>query len=202
MTLESNLNPNDLQPPPRITGSLILIHAISGLCCGTFALFQMVQPDFFVAQFVQGYEGPEVPQAIKVVGIVSMGPLPLLVILEAMAGIGLITASRQAVARLRWWAILRALLAALGLILGVLTKEANIDFQLEMYEAMKVALVTDIPIPNDPNEVEQSYNFGLLVGLLLGLAAPIGVGLWLMGGRGTRLQERLDMWRVATGGRP
>ena len=202
MTLESNLNPNDLQPPPRITGSLILIHAISGLCCGAFALFQMVQPDFFVAQFVQGYEGPEVPQAIKVVGIVAMAPLPLLVILEAMAGMGLITASRQAVAMLRWWAILRALLAALGLILGVLTKEANIDFQLEMYEAMEVAFGPDVPIPNDPNEVEQSYNFGLLVGLLLGLAAPVGVGLWLMGGRGTRLQERLDMWRVATGGRP
>ncbi len=202
MTLESNLNPNDLQPPPRITGSLILIHAISGLCCGVFGLVQTLQPDAYAGLFVSGYEGPDVPQAIKVVGIVSMGPLPLLVILEAMAGLGLITASRQAVARLRWWAILRALLAALGLILGVLTKEANIDFQLEMYEAMKVALVTDIPIPNDPNEVEQSYNFGLLVGLLLGLAAPIGVGLWLMGGRGTRLQERLDMWRVATGGRP
>ena len=202
MTLESNLNPNDLQPPPRITGSLILIHAISGLCCGAFALFQMVQPDFFVAQFVQGYEGPEVPQVIKVVGIVAMAPLPLLVILEAMAGMGLITASRQAVAMLRWWAILRALLAALGLILGVLTKQANIDFQLEMYEAMEVAFGTDVPIPNNLNEVEQSYNIGLFVGLLLGLAAPIGVGLWLMGGRGTRLQERLDMWRVATGGRP
>jgi hypothetical protein len=162
----------------------------------------MAQPDFFASQFVSGYDGPEVPQAVKVVGFVAMAPLPLLVILEAMAGIGLITASRQAVARLRWWAILRALLAALGLILGVLTKEANINFQLEMYEAMEVALGPDVPIPNDPNQVEQNYNFGLLVGLLLGLAAPIGVGLWLMGGRGARLQERLDLWRVATGGRP
>ena len=131
-----------------------------------------------------------------------MAPLPLLVILEAMAGIGLITASRKAVARLRWWAILRALLAALGLILGVLTKEANINFQLEMNEAMQVAFGPDVPLPNDPNQVEQNYNFGLLVGLLLGLAAPTGVGLWLMGGRGARLQERLDLWRVATGGRP
>ena len=202
MTLESNLNPNDLQPPPRITGSLILIHAISGLCCGIFGLLQMAQPDFFASQFVSGYEGPEVPQAVKVVGFVAMAPLPLLVILEAMAGIGLITASRQAVARLRWWSIFRALLAALGLVLGVLTKEANIDFQLEMYEAMEASLGPGVPFPSDPQQVEQSYNFGLLVALLLGLAAPIGVGLWLMGGRGTRLQERLDMWRVATGGRP
>ena len=202
MTLESNLNPNDLQPPPRITGSLILIHAVSGLCCGIFGLLQMIQPDFFASQFVSGYEGPEVPQAVKVVGFVAMAPLPLLVILEAMAGIGLITASRQAVARLRWWSIFRALLAALGLILGVLTKEANIDFQLEMYEAMEASLGPGVPFPSDPQQVEQSYNFGLLVALLLGLAAPIGVGLWLMGGRGTRLQERLDMWRVATGGRP
>ena len=118
MTLESNLNPNDLQPPPRITGSLILIHAVSGLCCGIFGLLQMIQPDFFASQFVSGYEGPEVPQTVKVVGFVAMAPLPL------------------------------------------------------------------------------------LVGLLLGLAAPTGVGLWLMGGRGARLQERLDLWRVATGGRP
>ena len=202
MNLESNLNPNDLQPPPRIIGSLILIHAISGLCCGIFGLLQVVQPDFLAAQFVPEYEGPDVPQAIKVVGICAMAPLPLLVILEAMAGIELITASRRAVARLRWWAILRALLAALGLILGALTKEANIAFQLEMAEAMEVALVPDIPIPNDPSEVEQNYIFGLLVSLLLGLAAPIGVGFWLIGGRGARLQERLDMWRVATGGRP
>jgi|GEM_PF-4234160 len=202
MNLESNLNPNDLEPPPRIIGSLILIHAISGLCCGIFGLLQVVQPDFLAAQFVPEYEGPDVPQAIKVVGICAMAPLPLLVILEAMAGIELITASRRAVARLRWWAILRALLAALGLILGALTKEANIAFQLEMAEAMEVALVPDIPIPNDPSEVEQNYIFGLLVSLLLGLAAPIGVGFWLIGGRGARLQERLDMWRVATGGRP
>ena len=202
MNLESNLNPNDLEPPPRIIGSLILIHAISGLCCGIFGLLQVVQPDFLAAQFVPEYEGPDVPQAIKVVGICAMAPLPLLVILEAMAGIELITASRKAVARLRWWAILRALLAALGLILGALTKEANIAFQLEMAEAMEVALVPDIPIPNDPSEVEQNYIFGLLVSLLLGLAAPIGVGFWLIGGRGARLQERLDMWRVATGGRP
>lgn len=202
MNLESNLNPNDLEPPPRIIGSLILIHAISGLCCGIFDLLQVVQPDFLAAQFVPEYEGPDVPQAIKVVGICAMAPLPLLVILEAMAGIELITASRKAVARLRWWAILRALLAALGLILGALTKEANIAFQLEMAEAMEVALVPDIPIPNDPSEVEQNYIFGLLVSLLLGLAAPIGVGFWLIGGRGARLQERLDMWRVATGGRP
>lgn len=202
MNLESNLNPNDLQPPPRIIGSLILIHAISGLCCGIFGLLQVVQPDFLAAQFVPEYEGPDVPQAIKVVGICAIAPLPLLVILEAMAGIELITASRKAVARLRWWAILRALLAALGLILGALTKEANIAFQLEMAEAMEVALVPDIPIPNDPSEVEQNYIFGLLVSLLLGLAAPIGVGFWLIGGRGARLQERLDMWRVATGGRP
>ena len=202
MNLESNLNPNDLEPPPRIIGSLILIHAISGLCCGIFGLLQVVQPDFLAAQFVPEYEGPDVPQAIKVVGICAMAPLPLLVILEAMAGIELITASRRAVARLRWWAILRALLAALGLILGALTKEANIAFQLEMAEAMEAALVPDIPIPNDPSEVEQNYIFGLLVSLLLGLAAPIGVGFWLIGGRGARLQERLDMWRVATGGRP
>ena len=131
-----------------------------------------------------------------------MAPLPLVVILEAMAGIGLITASRKAVARLRWWAILRALLAALGLILGVLTKDANVEFQLEMYEAMTVAGVPDEFLPKSVEEVEQGFKIGLLVGLLLGLAAPIGVGLWLMGGRGTRLQERLDMWRVATGGRP
>ena len=162
----------------------------------------MIQPDFFASQFVSGYEGPEVPQTVKVVGFVAMAPLPLLVILEAMAGIGLITASRKAVARLRWWAILRALLAALGLILGVLTKEANINYQLEMNEAMQAAFGPDVPLPNDPNQVEQNYNFGLLVGLLLGLAAPTGVGLWLMGGRGARLQERLDLWRVATGGRP
>ena len=153
MTLESNLNPNDIDPPPRIMGSLVLIHAVSGLCCGVFGLIQMAQPDFFATQLVLGYEGPDVPQAIKLVGILAMAPLPLLVILEAMAGIGLITASRQAVARLRWWSIFRALLAA---------------FFIKR----------------------------------LGLAAPIGVGLWLMGGRGTRLQERLDMWRVATGGRP
>ena len=202
MTLESNLNPNDLQPPPRITGSLILIHAISGLCCGVFGLVQTLQPDAYAGLFVSGYEGPDVPQAIKVAGILAMAPMTLLVILEAMAGIGLITASRKAVARLRWWAILRAILAALGLILGVFTKEANIEFQLEMYEAMTVAGVTDEFLPNSVEEVEQGFNFSLLVSLLLGLAAPIGVGLWLMGGRGTRLQERLDMWRVATGGRP
>ena len=71
-----------------------------------------------------------------------------------------------------------------------------------MYEAMEASLGPGVPFPSDPQQVEQSYNFGLLVALLLGLAAPIGVGLWLMGGRGTRLQERLDMWRVATGGRP
>ena len=130
MTLESNLNPNDLQPPPRITGSLILIHAISGLCCGALGLFQALQPDAFVGLSFPEYKGPDVPQVIKVVGIVSMAPLPLVVILEAMAGIGLITASRKAVARLRWWALLRALLAALGLLLGVLTKEANVEFQL------------------------------------------------------------------------
>ncbi|RPG08399.1 MAG: hypothetical protein CBB84_006740 [Phycisphaera sp. TMED24] len=202
MTLESNLNPNDLQPPPRITGSLILIHAISGLCCGVFGLVQMLQPDAYAGLFVSGYEGPDVPQVIKVVGVAAMAPLPLVVILEAMAGIGLITASRKAVARLRWWAILRALLAALGLILGVLTKDANVEFQLEMYEAMTVAGVPDEFLPKSVEEVEQGFKIGLLVGLLLGLAAPIGVGLWLMGGRGTRLQERLDMWRVATGGRP
>ena len=202
MTLESNLNPNDLQPPPRITGSLILIHAISGLCCGALGLFQALQPDAFVGLSVPEYEGPDVPQVIKVVGIVSMAPLPLVVILEAMAGIGLITASRKAVARLRWWALLRALLAALGLLLGVLTKEANVEFQLEMYEAMTVAGVPDEFLPKSVEEVEQGFKIGLLMVLLLGLAAPIGVGLWLMGGRGTRLQERLDMWRVATGGRP
>ena len=202
MTLESNLNPNDLQPPPRITGSLILIHAISGLCCGVFGLVQMLQPDAYAGLFVSGYEGPDVPQVIKVVGVAAMAPLPLVVILEAMAGIGLITASRKAVARLRWWAILRALLAALGLILGVLTKDANVEFQLEMYEAMTVAGVPGEFLPKSVEEVEQGFKIGLLVGLLLGLAAPIGVGLWLMGGRGTRLQERLDMWRVATGGRP
>jgi hypothetical protein len=196
MTLESNLN------PPRITGSLILIHAISGLCCGVFGLVQMLQPDAYAGLFVSGYEGPDVPQVIKVVGVAAMAPLPLVVILEAMAGIGLITASRKAVARLRWWAILRALLAALGLILGVLTKDANVEFQLEMYEAMTVAGVPDEFLPKSVEEVEQGFKIGLLVGLLLGLAAPIGVGLWLMGGRGTRLQERLDMWRVATGGRP
>ncbi len=202
MTLESTPNPNDLQPPPRITGSLVLIHALSGLCCGFLGLIQIFQPDYFAAQFVPGYEGPDVPQVIKVVGIVVMAPLPLLVILEAIAGIGLITAGRHAVACLRWWAILRAVLAALGLILGVLTKEANINFQLELYEAMEVAGVASDPLlPNSPEEVEQGYNLGLLVGLLLGLAAPMGVGLWLMGGRGTRLQERLDIWRVATGGR-
>ena len=189
MTLESNLNPNDLQPPPRVTGSLILLHAISGLCCGVFGLIQTIQPDAFTAQFVPGYEGPDVPQAIKVVGIVSMAPLPLVVILEAMAGIGLITASRKAVARLRWWALLRALLAALGLLLGVLTKEANVEFQLEMYEAMTVAGVPDEFLPKSVEEVEQRFKIGLLMVLLLGLAAPIGVGLWLMGGRGTRLQE-------------
>ncbi|MBL21399.1 MAG: hypothetical protein CMJ37_00940 [Phycisphaerae bacterium] len=206
MNFESNLNPNDLEPPPRITGSLILIHAISGLCCGVWGVFQTFQPDAFVGLSVPEYEGPDVPQVVKVVGAVTMAPLVLLVILEAMAGIGLITASRRAVARLRWWAILRALLAALGLILGVLTKEANIAFQLEMYEAMDAAwppgVPAPFPFPTDPNEVEQSYNLGLLMILLLGLAAPIGVGLWLMGGRGARLQERLDMWRVATGGRP
>ena len=98
MTLESNLNPNDIDPPPRIMGSLVLIHAVSGLCCGVFGLIQMAQPDFFATQFVPGYEGPDVPQAIKLVGILAMAPLPLLLILEAMAGIGLITASRQAVA--------------------------------------------------------------------------------------------------------
>ena len=202
MTLESNLNPNDLQPPPRITGSLILIHAISGLCCGALGLFQALQPDAFVGLSFPEYEGPDVPQVIKVVGIVSMAPLPLVVILEAMAGIGLITASRKAVARLRWWALLRALLAALGLLLGVLTKEANVEFQLEMYEAMTVAGVPDELLPKSVEEVEQGFKIFLLTVLLLGLAAPIGVGLWLMGGRGTRLQERLDMWRVATGGRP
>ena len=202
MTLESNLNPNDLQPPPRITGSLILIHAISGLCCGALGLFQALQPDAFVGLSFPEYEGPDVPQVIKVVGIVSMAPLPLVVILEAMAGIGLITASRKAVARLRWWALLRALLAALGLLLGVLTKEANVEFQLEMYEAMTVAGIPDEFLPKSVEEVEQGFKIGLLVGLLLGLAAPIGVGLWLMGGRGARLQERLDKWRVATGGRP
>ena len=177
MTLESNLNPNDIDPPPRIMGSLVLIHAVSGLCCGVFGLIQMAQPDFFATQLVPGYEGPDVPQAIKLVCILAMAPLPLLL-------------------------IFRALLAALGLILGVLTKEANIDFQLEMYEAMEASLGPGVLFPSDPQQVEQSYNFGLLVALLLGLAAPIGVGLWLMGGRGTRLQERLDMWRVATGGRP
>ena len=77
-----------------------------------------------------------------------------------------------------------------------------LDNALEMTEAMQAAVGPDVPLPNDPNQVEQNYNFGLLVGLLLGLAAPIGVGLWLMGGRGARLQERLDLWRVATGGRP
>ena len=202
MTLEANLNPNDLQPPPRITGSLILIHAISGLCCGIFGLVQTLQPDASAGLIASGYEGPEVPQVIKVVGIAAMAPLPLLVILEAMAGIGLITASRKAVARLRWWAILRALLAAVGLILGVLTKDANVAFQLEMYEAMTVAGIPDEFLPKSVEEVEQGFKIGLLVGLLLGLAAPIGVGLWLMGGRGARLQERLDKWRVATGGRP
>jgi len=202
MTLESNLNPNDLQPPPRITGSLILIHAISGLCCGIFGLVQTLQPDASAGLIASGYEGPEVPQVIKVVGIAAMAPMPLLVILEAMAGIGLITASRKAVARLRWWAILRALLAAVGLILGVLTKDANVAFQLEMYEAMTVAGIPDEFLPKSVEEVEQGFKIGLLVGLLLGLAAPIGVGLWLMGGRGARLQERLDKWRVATGGRP
>ncbi len=202
MTLESNLNPNDLQPPPRITGSLILIHAISGLCCGIFGLVQTLQPDASAGLIASGYEGPEVPQVIKVVGIAAMAPLPLLVILEAMAGIGLITASRKAVAWLRWWAILRALLAAVGLILGVLTKDANVAFQLEMYEAMTVAGIPDEFLPKSVEEVEQGFKISLLVGLLLGLAAPIGVGLWLMGGRGARLQERLDKWRVATGGRP
>lgn len=202
MTLESNLNPNDLQPPPRITGSLILIHAISGLCCGALGLFQTLQPDAFVGLSVPEYEGPAVPQVIKVVGIVAMAPLPLVVILEAIAGIGLITASRKAVARLRWWAILRAFLAGLGLLLGVLTKEANVEFQLEMYEAMTVAGVPDEFLPKSVEEVEQGFKIGLLVVLLLGLAAPIGVGLWLMGGRGARLQERLDQWRVATGGQP
>ena len=84
-----------------------------------------------------------------------------------------------------------------GLILGVLTKEANINFQLEMNEAMQAAFGPDVPLPNDPNQVEQNYNFGLLVGLLWG-SAPNRVGLWLMGGV-ERLQERLDLWRVATG---
>ena len=59
MTLESNLNPNDIDPPPRIMGSLVLIHAVSGLCCGVFGLIQMAQPDFFATQFVPGYEGPD-----------------------------------------------------------------------------------------------------------------------------------------------
>ena len=155
----------------------------------------------FASQFVSGYEGPAVPQTVKVVGFVAMAPLPLLVILEAWRN-WTDHGQRKAVARLRWWAILRAFLAALGLILGVLTKEANINYQLEMNEAMQAAFGPDVPLPNDPNQVEQNYNFGLLVGLLLGLAAPTGVGLWLMGGRGARLQERLDLWRVATGGRP
>ena len=72
MTLESNLNPNDIDPPPRIMGSLVLIHAVSGLCCGVFGLIQMAQPDFFATQFVPGYEGPDVPPAIKLVGILAM----------------------------------------------------------------------------------------------------------------------------------
>ena len=54
-----------------------------------------------------------------------------------------------------------------------------------------------------PKSVKWNKIQDLLVdGLALGPAAPIGVGLWLMGGRGARLQERLDLWRVATGGRP
>ena len=67
---------------------------------------------------------------------------------------------------------------------------------------MTVAGIPDEFLPKSVEEVEQGFKIGLLVGLLLGLAAPIGVGLWLMGGRGARLQERLDKWRVATGGRP
>ena len=201
MNLESPNNPNDLQPPPRVTGSLILIHAITGLCCGVIGITQALQPDLIASMAVPGYEGPSVPQSIKIAAFISMAPLPLLVILEAMAGIGLIIAGRRAVSYLQWWSILRAGLAALALLMGILFKQANIDFQVEMYEAMSVAIGSDEFLPNSLEEIEQSYNFTLLVGLLLGMAAPVGVGLWLMGGRGQRLQKRLDVWRVATGGR-
>ena len=113
MTLESNLNPNDLQPHHGSPDHSILIHAVSGLCCGIFGLLQMIQPDFFASQFVSGVTKDLKSHKLSKWLVSWRWPLPLLVILEAMAGIGLITASRKAVARLRWWAILRALLAAL-----------------------------------------------------------------------------------------
>ena len=75
MNLESSINPNDLQPPPRVTGSLILIHAISGLCCGVIGITQALQPDLIASVAVPGYEGPSVPQSIKIAGFISMAPL-------------------------------------------------------------------------------------------------------------------------------
>ena len=44
--------------------------------------------------------------------------------------------------------------------MGVLTKDANVAFQLERYEAMTVAGVPDEFLPKSVEEVEQGFKIG------------------------------------------
>ncbi len=125
-----------LEPPdtgwPRVIGIISIIYAICGLGCQVLGLASI-----FLTEWLMSLGGMDVemPAMVKITTGATAVVMTGVGFLMLAGGIALVRRRRTGVSRLRLWAILRMVLIAVGVVVGLMTAPAQLQFQEQALEA-------------------------------------------------------------------
>lgn len=177
---------------PTVIGVISLIYALGGLLCqlfiGGWTFFSHVIPEQFRG-------GMTFPPIMKAIGAVQLVILLVLGIIMLTGAVALLRRQRKGVARLKVWAVARIVMIALGVVISVLTAQAQIQMQRDALEWQRDFFKEHNISQEVPDLTDQQIWKRILISLAvisaIWSAYPLFLGLYLSS---RKVSNQVEQW--------